>query len=158
MFDEMTIKNAPKFALFLEYEFPNFLKLFFSVYPFHYILLFFTWCLNERQFWFWIFLLYHFIKQKPLVSEECGDDDTFCIQFASIHETTSQAESNSRERELPKKPWELIHDWDVWAEIPSIFRLSFFSQSCLQKSARNAYLFGLCCFWNSGRGHMYKVC
>ena len=31
MFDEMTIKNAPKFALFLEYENPNFLKLFFRL-------------------------------------------------------------------------------------------------------------------------------
>ena len=64
------------------------------------------------------------------------DDDTFCIQFASIHETTSQAESNSRERELPKKPWELIHDWDVWAEIPSIFRLSFFFTKLLTKKCK----------------------
>ena len=100
----------------------------------HFIIFhFFPWCLNERQFWFWIFLLYHFIKQKPLVSEECGDDDTFCIQFASIHETTSQAESNSRERELPKKPWELIHDWDVWVGFHPFSGWVFFHKAAYKK-------------------------
>ena len=154
MFDEMTIKNAPKLAILLEYENLNSLKLFYHLL----ISIYFFRLMNE-----WTTVLKHlanyiisssknllFLKSVVMMILFASNLHLFmrrpAKQRATEKENFQKSHGNSSMIEMFEQRF---HPFSGWV---------FFSQSCLQKSARNAYLFGLCCFWNSGRGHMYKVC